>query len=100
MSTTGGRENVLRQVSQFWSMLDDLSENDPATYRKFIEEQMKRGAEFNAPPELHSCLRTQILVSFMAYQVCFIRMAPCITVTQSLYSFYYISFRLSFFVFF
>ncbi|MEQ2280089.1 hypothetical protein AMECASPLE_016183 [Ameca splendens] len=61
MSTTGGREDVLRQVSQFWSMLDDLSENDPATYRKFIEEQMKRGAEFNAPPELHSCLRTQIL---------------------------------------
>ncbi|MED6294469.1 hypothetical protein CHARACLAT_021372 [Characodon lateralis] len=61
MSTTCGREDVLRQVSQFWSMLDDLSENDPATYRKFIEEQMKRGAEFNAPPELHSCLRTQIL---------------------------------------
>ncbi|MEQ2218615.1 hypothetical protein XENOCAPTIV_005712 [Xenoophorus captivus] len=68
MSTTGGREDVLRQVSQFWSMLDDLSENDPATYRKFIEEQMKRGAEFNAPPELHSCLRTQILVISSTFQ--------------------------------
>uniref|UniRef100_A0A3Q2NU50 PIH1 domain-containing protein 2 n=1 Tax=Fundulus heteroclitus TaxID=8078 RepID=A0A3Q2NU50_FUNHE len=61
MSTSGGREDVLRQVSQFWSMLDDLSENEPAAYRKFIEEQMRRGNEFNAPPELHSCLRTQIL---------------------------------------
>ncbi|KAM4743370.1 PIH1 domain-containing protein 2 [Anableps anableps] len=61
MSTTGGKKDVLRQVSQFWSMLDDLSQSDPAGYRKFIEEQMKRGAEFNAPPELHSCVRTQIL---------------------------------------
>ncbi|XP_015238925.1 PREDICTED: PIH1 domain-containing protein 2 [Cyprinodon variegatus] len=60
MSSTGGR-HVLQQVSQFWSMLDDLSENDPVAYSRFIEEQMKRGAEFNAPPELHSCVRTQIL---------------------------------------
>ncbi|XP_027854819.1 PIH1 domain-containing protein 2 isoform X2 [Xiphophorus couchianus] len=61
MSSNGGREDVLQQVSHFWSMLDDLSQSDPAAYRKFIEEQMKRGAEFNAPPELHSCVRTQIL---------------------------------------
>ncbi|XP_008423189.1 PIH1 domain-containing protein 2 isoform X1 [Poecilia reticulata] len=61
MSSTGGREDVLQQVSHFWAMLDDLSQSDPAAYRKFIEEQMKRGAEFNAPPELHSCVRTQIL---------------------------------------
>uniref|UniRef100_A0A096M1V5 PIH1 domain containing 2 n=1 Tax=Poecilia formosa TaxID=48698 RepID=A0A096M1V5_POEFO len=61
MSSTGGREDVLQQVSHFWVMLDDLSQSDPAAYRKFIEEQMKRGAEFNAPPELHSCVRTQIL---------------------------------------
>lgn len=65
MSSNGGREDVLQQVSHFWSMLDDLSQSDPAAYRRFIEEQMKRGAEFNAPPELHSCVRTQILVSFL-----------------------------------
>ncbi|XP_043975149.1 PIH1 domain-containing protein 2 isoform X1 [Gambusia affinis] len=61
MSSNGGREDVLQQVSHFWSMLDALSQSDPEAYRKFIEEQMKRGAEFNAPPELHSCVRTQIL---------------------------------------
>lgn len=65
MSSNGGREDVLQQVSHFWSMLDALSQSDPEAYRKFIEEQMKRGAEFNAPPELHSCVRTQILVSFL-----------------------------------
>ncbi|XP_040902775.1 PIH1 domain-containing protein 2 [Toxotes jaculatrix] len=61
MSSTGGTEDVLHQVKQFWSMLDDLSENDPAAYRKFIHKQMKEGAEFIAPPELHSCLCTEML---------------------------------------
>ncbi|XP_074535506.1 PIH1 domain-containing protein 2 isoform X2 [Halichoeres trimaculatus] len=60
MSSTGSTEDVLEQVNQFWSMLDDLSENDPASYRKFIDKQMKEGAEFSAPPELHSCLCTEI----------------------------------------
>ncbi|KAM4589638.1 PIH1 domain-containing protein 2 [Fundulus diaphanus] len=79
MSTSGGREDVLRQVSQFWSMLDDLSENEPAAYRKFIEEQMRRGAEFNAPPELHSCLRTQILKpkpGFLYINICSWKRVP------------------------
>jgi len=65
MSTAGSTEDVLRQVNQFWSMLDDLSQNDPAAYRKFIEKQMEEGAEFSTPPELHSCLRIQILVSYI-----------------------------------
>uniref|UniRef100_A0A3P8SGJ5 PIH1 domain-containing protein 2 n=1 Tax=Amphiprion percula TaxID=161767 RepID=A0A3P8SGJ5_AMPPE len=61
MSSAGSTEDVLQQVNQLWSMLDDLSENDPAAYRRFIEKQMKEGTEFSSPPELHSCLRTQIL---------------------------------------
>lgn len=64
MSSSGGTQDVLRQVNQFWSMLDDLSENDAAGYRKFIEKQMKKGADFTAPPELHSCVRTDMLVSY------------------------------------
>ncbi|XP_051253430.1 PIH1 domain-containing protein 2 [Dicentrarchus labrax] len=60
MSSTGSTEDVLKQVNQFWSMLDDLSQNDPAAYRKFQEKQMKEGAEFSAPPELDSSLCTEI----------------------------------------
>lgn len=63
MSSTGSTEDVLQQVNQFWSMLDDLSQNDPAAYRQFIEKQMKEGAEYSAPPQLHSCLSTDIVVS-------------------------------------
>ncbi|KAF7218650.1 PIH1 domain-containing protein 2 [Nothobranchius furzeri] len=61
MSSAGRTEDVLQQVNQFWSMLDDLSQNDPAGYHKFIEEQMKKGAEICSPPELHSCIKTPIL---------------------------------------
>uniref|UniRef100_A0A3Q0RF83 PIH1 domain containing 2 n=1 Tax=Amphilophus citrinellus TaxID=61819 RepID=A0A3Q0RF83_AMPCI len=52
---------VLQQVSQLWSMLDNLCENDPAAYRTLIERQLKEGAELRAPPELDSCLCTEIL---------------------------------------
>uniref|UniRef100_A0A3B5B5T8 PIH1 domain containing 2 n=1 Tax=Stegastes partitus TaxID=144197 RepID=A0A3B5B5T8_9TELE len=61
MSSAGSTEDVLQQVNQLWSMLDDLSENDPAGYRRFIEKQMKEGDEFRSPPELHSTLCTEIL---------------------------------------
>lgn len=65
MCSTGSTGDVLQQMSKLWSMLDDLSENDPAAYRTLIEKQIKEGAEFRAPPELDSCLCTEILVSFI-----------------------------------
>lgn len=86
MSTVGGTEDVLRQVNQFWSMLDDLSENDAAGYRKFIEKQMKSGADFTAPPELHSRVRTHVLVSMGATQV-FHRRKAVVTYNQHLFLF-------------
>ncbi|GAA6225738.1 PIH1 domain-containing protein 2 [Lates japonicus] len=61
MSFAGGTQDVLQRVNQFWSMLDDLSENDPAAYSKFIQKQMGERAEFIAPPELDSCVYTEIL---------------------------------------
>nr|XP_046245380.1 PIH1 domain-containing protein 2 [Scatophagus argus] len=61
MASNGSPDDVLRQVNQFWSMLDDLCENDPAAYRKFVEKQVKEGVELSAPPELNSCLCTEIM---------------------------------------
>lgn len=65
MNSASSKE-ALRQLDQFWSMLDDLCESDPAAYRRFIEKQMKEGAEYSSPPEIHTCLRTEILVSLCA----------------------------------
>ncbi|XP_040039703.1 PIH1 domain-containing protein 2 isoform X1 [Gasterosteus aculeatus] len=61
MSSTGSTPDVFQQVNQFWSILDDLSQSDPAAYDEFIKKQMKEGAEFCSPPELDSCLCTEIL---------------------------------------
>ncbi|KAL6115976.1 pih1d2 [Pungitius sinensis] len=65
MSSPGSTPDVFQQVNQFWSILDDLSQSDPAAYNEFIKKQMKEGAEFCAPPELDSCLCTEILAAHL-----------------------------------
>ncbi|XP_061683880.1 PIH1 domain-containing protein 2 [Syngnathoides biaculeatus] len=61
MSSTGTPGDVLQQVNQLWFMLDDLCQNDPEAYRSFVEKQVKSGIEYNAPPQLDSCIRTDML---------------------------------------
>ncbi len=55
---------ALQQVNQFWSMLDDMSQNNPEEYRTFIERQLRDGAEFHSPPQPHACIRTALLVNY------------------------------------
>ncbi|XP_071214275.1 PIH1 domain-containing protein 2-like [Salvelinus alpinus] len=55
------KQEVLQQFNQFWSMLDDLSQNDPQSYQMFIEKQIKQGANNNALPQPDSCLLTEML---------------------------------------
>ncbi|KAJ3590347.1 hypothetical protein NHX12_008299 [Muraenolepis orangiensis] len=61
MSSVGCPKDVLQKANQFWSMLDDLSQDDPTAYQGFIDKHMKEGLELIAPPEVHCCLRTDIL---------------------------------------
>ncbi|KAM9812568.1 PIH1 domain-containing protein 2 [Syngnathus typhle] len=61
MSAGGVPGGVLQQVNQLWSMLDDLCQSDPEAYRNFVEKQVISGMEYNAPPQLDSCIRIDIL---------------------------------------
>ncbi|XP_057695194.1 PIH1 domain-containing protein 2 [Corythoichthys intestinalis] len=61
MSSSSSTGDVLQQVNQLWSMLDDLCENDPEAYRRFMEKQVKSGMEYNAPPQLDSCICVDML---------------------------------------
>nr|XP_020470493.1 PIH1 domain-containing protein 2 [Monopterus albus] len=61
MSSASCAKDALQQLSQFWSMLDELSQSDPAAYRKFIQKQMKEGTDFSAPPKLVSCICAEML---------------------------------------
>lgn len=55
-------KGLLTHISQFWSMLDDLAENDPERYRNFIQQELKDGKQLCADPEPQLCLQTKILV--------------------------------------
>ena len=56
-------EGMSTQAQQIWSMLDDMAENDPAAYRKFIDRQVKEGKEYMAPPDPHMCVQVKLLTS-------------------------------------
>ncbi|ESO83338.1 hypothetical protein LOTGIDRAFT_236638 [Lottia gigantea] len=52
----------MNQAQHIWSMLDDMSKNDPAGYKKFIDQQIKQGKEEMAPPKPHMCISTNLKV--------------------------------------
>ncbi|XP_072548249.1 PIH1 domain-containing protein 2 [Salminus brasiliensis] len=54
------QNTVLQQVNQFWSILDEMSQNNPGAYRTFIERQLREGAEGLTPPRPHCCLRSSV----------------------------------------
>lgn len=61
MDTKINPDQFLSQVNQFWSMLDDMAENNPKSYQKFIQRQVEEGKGILAPPEPYLCLQTKIL---------------------------------------
>ncbi|XP_063292037.1 PIH1 domain-containing protein 2 [Pelobates fuscus] len=61
MDRIGNPNELLTQVNHFWNMLDDMADNSPESYQKFIQRHMKEGKDFMAPPEPHLCLQTKIL---------------------------------------
>ncbi|XP_068097054.1 PIH1 domain-containing protein 2 [Hyperolius riggenbachi] len=61
MSTRLMPNELLSQVNQFWSMLDDMAESSPESYQKFIQRHLKEGKEYMEPPEPYLCVQTNIL---------------------------------------
>ena len=59
---------MLDQAQRIWSMLDELAEQNPEGYSRFIQHQMKDGAEMMKPPEPGMCMRTH-MVSVDQYAV-------------------------------
>ncbi|KAF4085954.1 hypothetical protein AMELA_G00100940 [Ameiurus melas] len=51
---------ALNHVNQFWSMLDDMAQNNPDEYKTFIERHMQASTNYFSPPEPNSCLRAVV----------------------------------------
>ncbi|XP_060703061.1 PIH1 domain-containing protein 2 [Hemiscyllium ocellatum] len=52
---------MLQQVNQLWDLLDDMSENNPEAYQKFIQHHLEEGMKQFSLPEAHICFQTRIL---------------------------------------
>ncbi|XP_067910050.1 PIH1 domain-containing protein 2 [Heterodontus francisci] len=61
MATKQCKKEMLQQVNQLWSMLDDMSESSPEAYQKFIRHHLEEGMKQFSPPEPHTCFQTRIL---------------------------------------
>ncbi|XP_005987329.1 PIH1 domain-containing protein 2 [Latimeria chalumnae] len=61
MEPNGAQKDLLAQVNQLWSILDDMSESSPEEYQEFIQRQLKEGMENCGPPAPHTCIQTRIL---------------------------------------
>ncbi|XP_053545834.1 PIH1 domain-containing protein 2 [Bombina bombina] len=55
------QNDLLAHINQFWSVLDDMAENNPESYQKFIQRHIKEGKNVMSAPEPHLCLQTKIL---------------------------------------
>ena len=47
---------LLHAAEKVWGMLDKLAESNPEEYKKFIDQQLKEGAESVSQPEPAFCL--------------------------------------------
>ncbi|XP_067826860.1 PIH1 domain-containing protein 2 [Heptranchias perlo] len=61
MATKQCEKDMLQQVNQLWSMLDDMSESSPEAYQKFIRHHLREGMKQFTLPEPHTCFQTRIL---------------------------------------
>lgn len=59
-----GKESMMNQAQQVWTMLDDMAENDPKAYKAFIDKQMQERKEFMSPAEPHMCVQTWMVVGY------------------------------------
>ena len=56
------KENPMLQKAQhIWTMLDELAEKNPESYKNFISKQLNEGREYARLPEPHMCIKTTIL---------------------------------------
>lgn len=59
-SKGGGGEDMAEIAGKMWEFLDNLAANDPAEYKKFIDQQMEDGKQMFTPPEPAYCLHCRV----------------------------------------
>lgn len=58
---TSSSGDVARMAERVWGMLDQLAEDNPEEYQRFVSQQLKEGGEMFTPPQPVFCLRCDII---------------------------------------
>ena len=56
------RQDLGRTAEMLWSALDRLSEENPTEYKRFVDQQLKEGAEIISPPQPMQCCSVSVIV--------------------------------------
>ena len=62
------QKELLTAAEKVWGMLDHLAESSPEEYKKFIDQQLKEGAEAMSSPEPAFCLSCSATFRASEYQ--------------------------------
>ncbi|XP_062572918.1 PIH1 domain-containing protein 2-like [Saccostrea cucullata] len=65
------RDSMMKQAQSIWTMLDEMAENNPQAYRKFIDKHMTEGKEYMKPAEPHMCVMTMVTSTKRRYFINF-----------------------------
>lgn len=65
MSQNTAQTALLQKAQQVWTMLDEMAANNPETYKKFIDKQMREASQDLADrnPSAEFCVKIWIHVS-------------------------------------
>eukprot|EP00117_Sycon_ciliatum_P045743 scpid62631/ scgid32842/ PIH1 domain-containing protein 2 len=55
--------DISREAQRIWSMLDEMAEENPESYKKFVETNIREGKELFEPPIPFRCFQTKLLSS-------------------------------------
>ena len=68
MSEIKERDQMLRQATQVWAMLEDMSENNPSGYKAFIKNQMDEEAKYNELPKAFIKIDAEMTVCYYFFE--------------------------------
>ena len=57
----GDRDTATEQAERIWKMLDELAEENPEAYKKFVNNNIREGKEMFEPATAEFCVRTKLV---------------------------------------
>ena len=64
-AASNSNQDMLKQASHIWSMLDEMADSDPNAYKKFIKKTMEDGEKKIILPKPFACVESALVVKLI-----------------------------------